>query len=310
MAALSDSESLHTLEDGESSQNPHRAALLDILHHGNDRFVLLVSLLIEGTLRPDINSCQCFLTGVFEKTYDDEGNCHENIRPPKEGVEAVAAVLEPIILLKIWDGSNDTAVFKGPLADPIEQPHGNAPSTHLNSNNLMSDLDAEATPSSLSPLGATSKSSKAKTKDYKQEMNEYAYGCEVSTPVASRGRGGSDDFSSHVIDDALTVTELMILDRLHDTHSKGLIESLLGVLLAAQKHSLTTLQVHSELISQLTWVRLCQWFSTTWLALHITRISLSRKTAIGNAPLASCSSLFSSEPLILTLPVIPFKLFA
>lgn len=79
-------------------------------------------------------------------------------------------------------------------------------------------------------------------------MNEYAYGCEVSTPIASRGRGGSDDFTSQVIDDAATVAELIDFDRLilSDTgiaQSKGLIESLLGVLLSAHKHSLTTLQV-------------------------------------------------------------------
>jgi hypothetical protein len=237
------------LMSSESSANPYRLALLDLLREGNDRFVLLVSLLIESTLRPDINSCHCFLTGIFEKTYDDEGNCHENVRSLQEGVEAVAAVFAPILLLKIWDGNQGTPVLSEPLTDPLESNDQSqeVPST----NNLMSDLDAEATAgysSSPPPPSGNSKPSKANTKDYKKEMNEYAYGCEVSTPIASRGRGGSDDFTSQVIDDAATVAELIDLDRLilSDTgiaQSKGLIESLLGVLLSAHKHSLTTLQV-------------------------------------------------------------------
>lgn len=223
--------------------NPFRHALLELLHHGTDRFVLLVSLLIESTVRPEIASCNSFLSGVFEKSYDDEGNCTENIPSPEEGIEAVAAVLEPLILLKIWDGSDestslDSVILETPVKELPEEK-----TKVLHSNNLANDLDAEAT----SPV-----KSESGVKDYKKEMREYAYGCEIATPVASRGRGGSADMIFHNsqnnetprIDDAIAVVDLAFLDRFHDLiDKKGLIEALHGVLLSAHKHSLTTLQV-------------------------------------------------------------------
>lgn len=222
--------------------NPFRQALLDLLLHGSDRFVLLVSLLIESTLRSDISSCNCFLSGVFERTYDDEGNCSENIPSPDEGIEAVAAVLEPLVLLRIWDGSNEcTSLESIILETPVKELPGGSTSV-VHSNNLANDLDAEASPAPKS----------VPDKDYKREMNEYAYGCEIVAPVASRCRGGSADMvfgnevnDTGVIDDAIAVSDLTFLDRFNEPAERpGLIEALHGVLLSAHKHSLTTLQVH------------------------------------------------------------------
>jgi hypothetical protein len=240
------------LWEGSDTQNPIRVALLDILQNGSDRFVVLVALLVESTIRQDVNSCNGFLSGVFEKTYDEEGNCVENTRPPEEGIEAVASVLEPIILLKIWDGDNEATVTDGIVLESPEKSIGDMKSSincSVPSNNLMNDLDAEAATTSSSP--SLLSQAKSEKKDYKREMHEYAYGCEVAAPIATRGRGGSDDFTHRfldpndaTIDDAIAVVDLAMLDHFVEKSNKnGLIDSLLGVLCSAHKYSLTTLQV-------------------------------------------------------------------
>jgi hypothetical protein len=240
------------LWESSDTHNPIRAALLDILQHGSDRFVVLVALLVESTIRQDINSCNGFLSGVFEKTYDEEGNCVEQTRSPEEGIEAVASVLEPIILLKIWDGNNEATVTDGIILETPEKFNEDMKASVVDlvsTNNLRGDLDAEATTASSSSSLTQTKTEKKK--DYKREMNEYAYGCEMATPIATRGRGGSDDITFRIldpsdatIDDAIAVVDLTMLDQFVEKSDKpGLIDSLLGVLFSAHNYSLTTLQV-------------------------------------------------------------------
>jgi hypothetical protein len=233
---------------------------------GSDRLVLLTTLLIDSVLRHEFSSCESFFFPSPPSHNDDGDSATDPTNANNEdlnGYLATASVLEPINLLGLWDVPTDPLRAVESIGIPVD---GTVSSqcgvTKFPSNDLMNAFEAEANENE--PQRGLSAAKMDST--YKDEMDKYSYGCEQADRVATRGRGGSDDFSpaSHDLSpngnehqnqdelfDAYTisVSDMYRLEHLstpspHETGEiPALIPTLLSILRTAQLHSLAVTQV-------------------------------------------------------------------